>query len=125
MTREPVGRRRGAGRTRRTPLFVARCLRVVGDQVVHLFSGLPNFEPPQCTSAPGVPAAVTAQTPTRADLHKLADGLHAELAARYTAGETVKALAAEHGLHHQTVRAVLVKTGTLVRTRRRLTQAAT
>ncbi|MBZ5735144.1 helix-turn-helix domain-containing protein [Nocardioides sp. TRM66260-LWL] len=41
---------------------------------------------------------------------------------RYVAGETVKALAAEHGLHHQTIRAVLVEAGVLVRTRQRLTQ---
>jgi DNA invertase Pin-like site-specific DNA recombinase len=35
----------------------------------------------------------------------------------------VKALAAKHGLHHQTVRAMLVRAGAMVRARQRLGQS--
>ncbi|MBZ5735147.1 hypothetical protein K8Z61_11640 [Nocardioides sp. TRM66260-LWL] len=59
---------------------------------------------------------------TRADLQKQADEVRTQLVTRYAAGETVKALAAEHGLHHQTVRAVLAKAGAMVRTRQRLAE---
>lgn len=90
--------------------------------MVLLLSVLSNFEPPQLTSASGASTAATKRVETRADLQKQVDELHAELVDRYSAGETVKSLAAEHGLHHQTVRAVLVQAGALVRTRQRLAQ---
>lgn len=59
--------------------------------------------------------------PTRADLQKGANAVAVELVARYSSGETVKALAAEFCMHHQTVREVLCEAGVVVRTRQRLT----
>ena len=58
-----------------------------------------------------------------AEQQKQLDEIHAELVTRYSAGETARALAAEHGLHHQTVRAVLVRAGASVRVRQRLSQS--
>lgn len=58
----------------------------------------------------------------RSELGRQAADLRQLQVKGYVAGETVKTLAAEHGLHHQTVRAVLIEAGVLVRTRQRLTQ---
>ncbi len=42
------------------------------------------------------------------------------MVARYRSGETVKALAQEYDMHHQTVRQILVEAGVEVRRRQRL-----
>jgi transposase-like protein len=94
------------------------------DWSVHLFSHLSNFEPPQLKSDLRTGAATVQVGSTRVDLQHEADELCTELVTRYTAGETVKALAARHGMHHQTVRAILVRAGAVVRTRQRLEDAA-
>lgn len=91
--------------------------------MVRLLAHLSNFEPVQIKVKINRGQGRHKRAPSRADLHKRRTRLHKQLVKRYQAGETVKTLAAEHNLHHGTVRAVLVEAGVEIRTRRRLTDA--
>ncbi|MBV9832017.1 MAG: helix-turn-helix domain-containing protein [Marmoricola sp.] len=56
---------------------------------------------------------------TRAELQQARQALTDEFVRRYEVGETVKALAAEFGLHHRTVKARLMEAGVDIRIRER------
>jgi DNA-binding transcriptional regulator LsrR (DeoR family) len=88
--------------------------------MVLLVGALYNFERFQTDVKKRLPAPEVARAHTRADLQEQARQLEADLIARYESGETVKALAREHGMHHQTVRRLLVAAGVEMRCKQRL-----
>jgi DNA invertase Pin-like site-specific DNA recombinase len=89
--------------------------------MVLLLGALSNFEAIQIGVKTKLTPPLETGALTRADLQEQTADLHGQLVARYRAGETVKALAREFGLHHGTVRGVLQDAGITIRTRRRLT----
>jgi DNA-binding NarL/FixJ family response regulator len=89
--------------------------------VVRLVAALSNFEPLQVEPDRERVEHVVESMTSRQTRVAVTTARHEELVRRYDAGETVKALAAEFGMHHQTVRAAVAESGVPVRTRERLT----
>lgn len=87
---------------------------------MRLVAALSNFELIQ-GEIPHGREKLAVSTTSRQRRAAATEALHADLARRYKAGETVKALAAEFGMHRQTVRAVVAGVRVPVRTRQRLT----